>query len=220
VQIIKAAASGLPVAFEGEIFKVRNCRFSWIEAPAPPVYVGAGQEQMLRMAARHADGIMMSDVPPGPAASALATLDAGLAAEGKARPSFWTSVFTAWHVHDDEGEARREARRWLFLRGIFRPWLLAGFLDADDVALVMRSQPAFARAFAAGSDVVEGVPARVLDTLVDNVTLCGTPRSLERVIGKIRHLRDAGLGGVALRLYAQPQQSIHLIGERVLPALQ
>jgi len=219
VQIIKAARTGQAVNFDGDIYKVRNCRLSWIEAPPPPVYVGAGQEQMLRMAAGAGDGIMMSDLPPGPAADVIATLDQALAGTGKKRPGFWTSVFTAWHVYADEAEARREAKRWLLLRGIFRPWLLAEFLEPADVDLVMRSQPGFAKAFGAGSDVVEGVPDRVLDALVDNVTLCATPRKLDAVIAKLRHLGDAGLGGVALRLYANPAESIRLIGERIIPAL-
>ena len=219
VEIIRRAGSAEAVNFEGELYKVRNCRLGWIEAPAPPVYAGAGQPQMLRMAAGAADGIMMSDMPPGPAREVIATLDAGLAAAGKSRPSFWTSVFTAWHVYPDEAEARREAKRWLLLRGIFRPWLLAEFLAPADVKLVMASRAAFARAFAAGSDVVDGVPERVLDALIDNVTLCATPRSLDKVIGKLQELRDAGLGGVALRLYANPAESIRLIGERVVGAL-
>lgn len=220
LDIIRAAATGAAVNYEGEVYKVRNCRLGWIEAPAPPVYAGAGQAQMLRMAARAADGIMMSDVPPGPAAGVIGTLDAGLAAAGRSRPSFWTSVFTAWHVHDDLARARAEARRWLFLRGIFRPWLLAEFLDADEVQLVMNSQGAFARAFAAGSAEVEGVPGAVLDALVDNVTLCGTPQDVDKLAGKLRELHDAGLGGVALRLYADPARSIRLIGERIVPALR
>jgi 5,10-methylenetetrahydromethanopterin reductase len=219
VAIVKAARTGETVNFEGEIYQVRNCRLGWIEALPPPVYVGAGQSQMLRMAARAADGIMMSDVPPGPAADVLGTLDAALSAAGKARSSFWTSVFTAWHVYEDAAEARGEARRWLLLRGIFRPWLLAAFLDPEDVQLVMASRPAFARAFVTGSPVVEGVPDAVLDALVDNLTLCATPDTLDKVITRILDLREAGLGGVALRLYARPADSIRLIGERVLAAL-
>ena len=82
-------------------------------------------------------------------------------------------MFTAWHVYPDRQQALREGRRWLLLRGIFRPWLLAEFLAPDDVALVMASQAAFARAFAAGSHEVEGVPDRVLDALVENVTVAG-----------------------------------------------
>jgi 5,10-methylenetetrahydromethanopterin reductase len=217
VEIVKTAASGQPVNYDGQIYTVRNCRFGWVQSPTPPVYVGAGQQQMLRMAARVADGIMMSDMPAGPAARTLNLLDGFLAEHSKTE--FWTSVFTAWHVYPDAAAARREARRWLLLRGIFRPWLLAEFLDEPDVKLVMASQPAFLRAFQAGSHEVEGVPDRVLDALVDNVTLCGTTDHLEPVVAKLRHLKEAGLGGVALRLYADPAVSIRLIGERILPAL-
>jgi 5,10-methylenetetrahydromethanopterin reductase len=219
VEIIKAARTGHVVNFDGELYKVRNCRLGWIEAPAPPVYIGAGQEQMLRMAAATGEGIMMSDMPSGPAAQVIATLDGALKATGKGRPAFWTSVFTAWHVYVDEEEARREAKRWLLLRGIFRPWLLAEFLDPAEVHLVMESRAAFAKAFATGSHVVEGVPGTVLDALVDNLTLCATPRTVDKVITKLRDLRETGLGGVALRLYADPAESIRLIGERVVRAV-
>jgi alkanesulfonate monooxygenase SsuD/methylene tetrahydromethanopterin reductase-like flavin-dependent oxidoreductase (luciferase family) len=220
VEIMQAAKTGQAVNFEGQIFRVRNCRFGWIEATPPPVYVGAGQAQMLRMSAGVADGIMMSDVPPGPAAGVIGILDEALTGAGKKCGEFWTSVFTAWHVYEDGDEARREARRWLLLRGIFRPWLLAEFLDPADVDLVMRSRPAFARAFAAGSHAVEGVPDRVLDALVDHVTLCATPQQMDAVVSKLKALGAAGLGSVALRLYANPAESIRLIGERLIPALR
>jgi alkanesulfonate monooxygenase SsuD/methylene tetrahydromethanopterin reductase-like flavin-dependent oxidoreductase (luciferase family) len=219
VEIIRAAASGERVTYTGELFQVNNLQLRWLESAAPRILVGASQPQMLRMAAASADGIMMSDMPPGPAASAIGTLDAALAARGRRRPDFHTTVFTAWHVCADRQQAQREARRWLLLRGIFRPWLLAGFLAPDDVELVMASQPAFVKAFAAGSHVVDGVPDRILNALVDNVTISGSPDDLEPVLEKLRHLKAAGLGGVALRLYADPAASIRLIGERIVPAL-
>ena len=128
-------------------------------------------------------------------------------------------MFTAWHVCQDRDHALREARRWLLLRGIFRPWLLAEFLDPADVDLVMASEAAFARSFAAGSHLVEGVPDRVLNKMVDKLTVSGSPDNMEPVIDKLRQLRDAGLGSVALRLYADPAASIRLIGEKVVGAL-
>jgi alkanesulfonate monooxygenase SsuD/methylene tetrahydromethanopterin reductase-like flavin-dependent oxidoreductase (luciferase family) len=219
VDIIRAAAGGQRVSYSGELYRVDNLQLRWLESPAPPILVGASQQQMLRMAAGCADGIMMSDMPPGPAAAALRTLDVALEEGGRSRPEFRTTVFTAWHVCRDRREALREGRRWLLLRGIFRPWLLAEFLAPDDVALVMASQSAFARAFAAGSHEVEGVPDRVLDALVENVTIAGSPDDLAPVLAKLRHLKAAGLGGVALRLYADPAASIRLIGERILPEL-
>jgi alkanesulfonate monooxygenase SsuD/methylene tetrahydromethanopterin reductase-like flavin-dependent oxidoreductase (luciferase family) len=219
VEILRAASAGQSVHYKGQIYTVANCRFGWIESPLPPIYVGAGQEQMLRTAARVADGIMMSDMPPAPARRTLAMLDGFLAQHGRCRPAFWSSVFTAWHVYPDVTMARREARRWLLLRGIFRPWLLAEFLDEVEVQLVMASQPAFLQAFMAGSHDVHGVPDRVLDALVDHVTLCGSSERLDPLIAQLRNLKDAGLGSVALRLYTDPATSIRLIGERVVPAL-
>ncbi len=217
VEILRAAASGQRVTYTGELFRVSGLQLRWLEAAAPRILVGASQQQMLRMAAGCADGIMMSDMPPGPASAALGKLDAAL--EERRRPDFHTTVFTAWHVYPDRQQALREGRRWLLLRGIFRPWLLAEFLAADDVALVMRSQAAFAAAFAAGSHVVDGVPDRILDALVANVTIAGSPDDLEPVLAKLRHLKAAGLGGIALRLYTDPAASIRLIGERIIPAL-
>ena len=219
VEIIRAAASGQPVNYAGQLFRVKNLQLRWLESPPPAILVGASQPQMLRMAATCADGSMLSDMPPGPATAAIRTLDAALTAGGRSRPAFDTTVFTAWHVYSDREQAAREARRWLLLRGIFRPWLLAEFLAPGDVDLVMKSQPAFAKSFAAGSHVVDGVPDRVLDALVDNVTICGSPDDLEPVLQKLRHLKDAGLAGIALRLYTDPAASIRLIGEHILPAL-
>jgi alkanesulfonate monooxygenase SsuD/methylene tetrahydromethanopterin reductase-like flavin-dependent oxidoreductase (luciferase family) len=220
VEIIRAIASGQRVSYAGEMFQVSNVQLRWLESPAPELLAGASQEQMLRMAAGCADGIMMSDMPGRPAAAAIRTLDAALALRGRHRPDFQATVFTAWHVYPDRQQALWEGRRWLLLRGIFRPWLLAEFLAPDDVTLVMASQAAFARAFAAGSHLVDGVPDRILDALVDNVALCGTPDNLEPVLTKLRHLKAAGLGGIALRLYGEPAASIRLIAEKVLPALQ
>lgn len=220
VEIIRAAASGERVSYAGELFRVSNLQLRWLEAAPPAIQIGASQQQMLRMAAGCADGIMMSDMPAGPASQAIATLDAALKSHGRQRPDFTTNVFTAWHVYQDREQVLREARRWLLLRGIFRPWLLAEFLDPADVDLVMASEAAFARAFAAGSHLVEGVPDRVLNQMVDKLTVSGSPADPEAVIDILRKLRNAGFSSIALRLYADPAASIRLIGARLLPALK
>ncbi len=220
VDILQAAADGQLVNFTGELYRVRNLQFAWVEAAPPPIYVGASQAQMLRMAARVADGIMMSDMPAALTANAVSTLDVALQAHGKSRPDYATNAFTAWHVYRDAEAARLEARKWLLLRGIFRPWLLAEFLGPDDVQLVMDGQPAFAAAFRAGSATVEGVPDSVLDALVDNITFCGAVADLDGKILKLQDYARAGLTAIALRLYDSPMESIRLLGERVVPALR
>jgi 5,10-methylenetetrahydromethanopterin reductase len=219
VEIIRAAATGDPVNYAGDIYSVRNLALAWLEAEPPPVYVGASMPQMLRMSARVADGIMMSDMPVPLAAEAIETLDQGLARFGKTRPGFQTNAFAAWHVYADRQKATREARQWLVLRGIFRPEVLRRFLDEPDVERVMSSEEAFWSAFRSQSHVVEGVPDRVLDAMVENLTFTGSPEKPDQIIDKLKRFETAGLSGIALRLYDDPAGSIQLIGERILPAL-
>ena len=220
VEIMRAAAAGERVDYTGELYTVRNLRLGWLSAAAPPVFVGASQSQMLHMAARVADGIMMSDMPVPLTAAAIRLLDHALVTHDKERLAFTTNAFTAWHVYSDEREARLEARRWLLLRGIFRPWLLQTFLDDTDVEQVMSSRDAFVDAFRRGSAEVAGVPDRVLDALVDNVTFCGGLDELNAKLEKLRSYAAAGLSAISLRLYAQPAATIRLLGERVVPALR
>jgi len=215
VEIIRAAGTGEPLDYDGEIYRAKNLHLGWVSAAAPPVYVGASMPQMLAMSARAADGIMMSDMPPAPAAAAIETLDGALGEAGRSRPEFATNAFAAWHVYDDEAFARREARQWLVLRGIFRPWLLGTFLEARDVELVMSSRDAFWKAFREGSHEVEGVPAEVLDAIVDAITLTGTPADIDTKLEKLAAMSAAGLGAISLRLYRNPAASIRLIGERL-----
>jgi len=219
VEIIKAAATGNTVDFQGELYEVSNLRFGWLDSPAPPVYVGASMDQMLRMAARVADGSMMSDMPVPLAAAAIQSLDRALDHHDRQRPAFRTNAFAAWHVYDDPDRAIREARQWLVLRGIFRPWVLEEFLDEDAVELVMRSADVFWAAFRTGSHLVEGVPDRVLDALVRNLAFVGGISAIDNQINKLKSYEAAGLEAIALRLYADPAASIRAIGERVIPAL-
>jgi len=220
VDIIKAAASGENVDYQGELYEVHNLCFGWLSSPPPPVFVGASMEQMLRMAARVADGSMMSDMPVPLAAGAIQSLDRALAAHDKRRPEFQTNAFAAWHVYEDRERALNEARQWLVLRGIFRPWVLAEFLDDDAVALVMRSADAFWTAFRTGSPIVEGISDDVLNAMVENLAFVGQPANIDSLIDKLRRFESAGLESIALRLYAEPAASIRMIGERLVPALQ
>jgi 5,10-methylenetetrahydromethanopterin reductase len=220
VEILQRSASGESVNFTGELFQVHNLRLAWLEAKAPPIYVGASMEQMLKMSARVADGVMMSDMPIPLATGAIRTLDGYLENHGKWRPEFRTNAFAAWHIYPDREQAIREARQWLVLRGIFRPWVLREFLSDDDVELVMSSVDAFWKAFSSKSHVVEGIRDSVLDAMVEHLTFAGSTDELDRKIEKLQQYAAAGLGGISLRLYQNPAESIRLIGERVIPALK
>ncbi len=219
VEIIKLASGGKRFDYEGQLYKARGYQLGWLEAPAPKVYVGANMEQMLRMSGRVADGVMLSDLPPKLACTAIST--ACTAADDTRRTSadLWFSSFTAWHVYDDAQRARNEAKRWLLLRGIFRPWVLQEFLEATEIELVMGSQPAFLKAFVEGTHEIEGIPESLTDKLVDELTLTSSLADVDKLMEELRIYREAGLSSVSLRLYEQPADSIRLLAERILPQL-
>ena len=219
IEIIKQASNGAEVNYAGGLFTVEHLRLAWLESSPPPVYAAANQPQMLRMAARVADGVMVSDLPVPLAQAPLDTLRArrdelGLAAD------YWTNVFTAWHVYEDAQTAYAEARRWLFLRGIFRPWVLETMLEPEEVELVMAHQRDFFESFRNQSDEVAGVPRSVLNKLVDGLTLSGSLADVDRLIEELQRYAATGLAAVALRLYRNPHESLQLIGDRIVPALR
>jgi hypothetical protein len=75
------------------------------------------------------------------------------------------------------------------------------------------------RAFNTGGDVIEGVPADIMARFVDKATSASGLDQLEREIDRLRRFQAAGLTEIALRIYANPEWTIRLLGERVLPAL-
>ena len=59
----------------------------------------------------------------------------------------------------------------------------------------------------------------VLDAMVENLAFAGGIADIDKQTEKLRRFEAAGLGAIALRLYADPAESIRLIGERIVPAL-
>ncbi len=220
IEIIRRASGGERFAYNGDIFRVHGYGLGWLRAPAPAVYAGANMPQMLQMAGRAAGGIMLSDMPVSLLPAALATAREACAASGDDPDSLWFSSFTAWHVYADRRQARNEAKRWLLLRGLFRPWVLQTFLSPDETELIMQSQPAFLKAFVSGSHTVQGVPDALLDKLVDNLTLTASRDALAPLLAELQRYRAAGLSSVSLRLYESPAESIELLADQVLPHLR
>lgn len=56
-----------------------------------------------------------------------------------------------------------------------------------------------------------------MQKLVDHMTLTGDLSDLERVIRHMKSLEAAGLDEIALRLHDDPEESLRIIGERVVP---
>jgi hypothetical protein len=146
-------------------------------------------------------------------------LNASLRENGRDVSGFPVSNLYAWHVKSDARAARHEARAKVFVRGILENWYISPFLDEAECVLVEDNFPAFAAAYIGNSPDVEGVPDSLVDKLVDNLTWTGTEDEIDRFVEEMLVFKGAGVTELAIRLYDDPESSIRLIAERVMPAL-
>lgn len=220
VEVVRAAGPDRPLNYPGKIFQVWNYQPTWATHPAPRVYVGANKPQMMNMAARVADHVMVGDPTPGRFARSMEMLSGALATAGRQPGAITVSGLVAWHIKPDRGASMAEARQQLALRGMLDPWYLEEFLSPAECELVDRNRQSFFKAYKNGSAEIPGVPEPVLQKLVDHLTLAGTPDHLDAHIGRLLELGRRGLAEVALKLHNDQAAAIRLIGERVVPALR
>lgn len=219
VEFLQGAACERPFSYAGELFQVQNYNPAWASQTPPHIYVGASKPQMLRMAGRIADGVMMSDVTLPRINESMTLLRESLMQSGRSLAGFPVSNLYAWHIKADKQAALREAIAKLFVRGMLEDWYISPFLEPAECALVEERFAAFAQAYARNSHEVEGVPSALLAKLVDNLTFAGDYGSIDRCIAELLQFKAAGVSEFAIRLYDQPEESIRLIAERVMPAL-
>ncbi len=222
VEILKGASVSANEAlnYPGEIYTIRNYRAKWATAKPPTIYVGANSPQMFRMSARVADGVMMSDFTAPMVKDAVKIMHDALTANQRSKESLPINNFWAWHVKEDKQEAIKEARRNLALRGVLKRRYLTTFLNEEDCDFVESHMDAFWQAFDRQTHIIEGVPERIIDALVDNLTSTGDSSEIDKLIDDLRAFEDAGLTEIALGLHDDPAAAIELIGEHVIPAFR
>ena len=219
LEILRLASTGNPINYDGALFTVHRYHPSWATSSPPVLYAGANRTQMQHMAARYADGIMLSDKIIAQVKEARAIADGVLTNAGRDRQTFWLTNFWAWHVKETREEAEREARIWLALRGVLRRRNHEYFMDEVDMDIVDEMRPAFFEATRRRSPDIQGVPNRIITTLIENLTSCAAINELDKEIDRLLEFQKAGLTEIALRIYENPAATIRLLGERVVPAL-
>jgi 5,10-methylenetetrahydromethanopterin reductase len=220
VEILKLACTGKPITYKGEIYKVLYYHPSFVAGKPPMIWVCANGQQMLRSAAKYADGIFVGDHTPEDIGRMRAIVDRQLAEIGRPAAELRFSNFWAWHVKETREAAHREARRWLAIRATPYPeYYYRDLLPEEDMQVIWKNRAGIIRAFNKGSDVIEGIPPGIMERFVDKATSASGLDQLDREIGRLRRFKAAGLTEIALRIYENPEWTIRLLGERVLPAL-
>jgi alkanesulfonate monooxygenase SsuD/methylene tetrahydromethanopterin reductase-like flavin-dependent oxidoreductase (luciferase family) len=220
VEFVKGATTTRPFNYDGELFKITDYNPQWPTAAPPFVYAGANRPQMLRMAAKAADGIFMSDLSPGLTKGAMDAVHDRMAEIGRDPTGFRFNNFMAMYVYDDLAEARHEARRWIGFRAIFREYMMREFMDADEFQQILDHIPEIYAMAPKNESSVAGLDDELLDRSVDHLTLTGTPDDLDGIIEHLLEYKELGVTEVCIELKTRQEYNIRLIGERILPALR
>jgi len=221
IEIVRAAASGkYNEAYEGELFEVtRPFQMRWAKSSPAQVFSCSTEPQMLRMGARVADGLQMSDVTLPMFPDAMENIRLGLERRELPADDFRIGNFWAWHIKEDLEASMYEARRELIWRGgMLPPFSLSHYLDEDDEKLVMDNWLAFMTAFFTRTGNIEGVPERIVNHLISELSSAGTLDAIDAQLERYRQFAAAGLTDLALRLHDDPMAGLKLIGEHVVPA--
>ncbi len=220
LEILKGASPEKALNYNGDIYKVWGYRPRWYTDTPPLIYFGSNHPQSRRMAVKHADGLITSDFVVPLMKAFVADAKTELRAAGRDPAGYRFSNFWAWHIKKDAQASFAEARRELMLRGWLGEKYFAPFLDPDEVKLMRAHEQDFLNAFLRSTDVIENVPAGLVEKMIRNISFAGGLDQLEPAIETLKGFAAAGLTEIAIRVHDDPADAIRLIGEHVIPALR
>jgi alkanesulfonate monooxygenase SsuD/methylene tetrahydromethanopterin reductase-like flavin-dependent oxidoreductase (luciferase family) len=220
VEIIEAAATGEPVTYKGELYEVQYYHSSWVTQPPPPVYVCAGGPQMIRSSAKYAQGIYLGDHLPEHVAAVNEVIKEEQASIGRSDDSFRLLNFWAWHVKESQADARDEAAIWLAMRATPWPQFYHRLnLPDEEMQLVWDNLKEINVAYyKRDPNEIKKLPKEILHKVVDQCAATSSISNIDDEIDRFKRFEAVGLTDIALRIYENPEASIRLIGERVMPA--
>jgi len=163
VQIIRMAAAGERVNFEGKFYRLKNFRLA-IPAPSPPprIYLAALGPRMCELAGEVADGVLLNWIPPSAVPASLRHVEAGAKRARRNLADVDVAVYVRTCVTDEPEPVRESLAR--DITGYAIVSVYARFFEecgfAEEVEAVHRAWKAGDRAGA-----VKGISERVLDGL-------------------------------------------------------
>ena len=226
IEVIGLARRGkIAMGYPGQIFDInRPFIMPWAKSGGPLLYSCSSGPQMIRMGAEVAEGIQVSDFTVDMMPEAIENLQAGFAKRGNRPDDFRVGNFWAWHVKADRDVSLWEARRELIWRGAIigkEEHVLRQFChDDDEVSVIMDNWENFRKAFWTKSGEIEGVPPDLVSRLIEGLASAGGLEDLDKEIERYQGFAKAGLTELSLRVHDNPMESLKIIGERVLPAVQ
>ncbi len=191
VEALRALWSGDPVTVEAQRFCLRGARMMFRPSLPIPIYLAPIREQMLRLAGRLADGVVLSaGISAGYARHSLGFVAKGAQAAGRDRGSLHNAAYIFVMASNDERRAVETIRQKLAFV------LRNRFLD-ENVAFTGISIDQDAIIDAIGRRDLEGAARLVSDDAVEAFAVAG---DVQKCCDKLKSFIDAGVQELVLLL--------------------
>jgi 5,10-methylenetetrahydromethanopterin reductase len=196
VEALQALWSGEPVHRDAMLFRLAGARLAF-RPPAPiPIYLAPIKAQMLRLAGRIADGVVLSaGLSPGFVAHSLALAQAGAREAGRDPKALRRAGYLFFMASRDERRAIETARQKLAF--LFRNRFLDENLAHSGIPI---DQPAIIAAVSRRD--LEAAARLVPDEAVETFAVCGSPARCRR---QLDAFVAAGLDEPVLTLLGGPE---------------
>jgi len=188
VDLARSLLRGETSQGKGEQIRSSGFRLSHPPEQPPDIHLAALNEQMMRLAARVADGVWLNYLPWQRAADVVALINKEAAASGRPAPEILLSL--PCYITDDPAGAEARIRRMLtfYVTSPDYRKALAWHGFADEMAAAQT-------AFQARDK--QALSAAITSELVDSISLIG---SAGVVAERLSRYRDAGIGTLSVGL--------------------
>jgi probable F420-dependent oxidoreductase len=201
VEILRKMLSGDKVDYAGKTLQSKRFKLGGAPTGTVPIYLGALNEQMLRMTGELCDGVILNMVPESALPQILGAVRAG--AEAAGRDPNAIEVVSRLHVvmHDDEKAARE------LIRNVFGAYAATpGYNKCFEWIGFEQEAREIRERFAKGDRA--GVAAAVSDELCEAMAVIG---NADKIRARVRAYAEQGIDVCVINPIADPAGATKII---------
>ena len=210
VEIVRRLFAGETVNFEGEIFKLRGARLGFKPKRKIPIYMGAQGPEMLKLAGKISDGVLVNASHPSDLSHAASSIRKGMDEAGRKLEEVDIVAYTSFSTADSSEKAKNAAKP------------VVAFIVAATPPVVLErhgipAQEASKVKDAIASGKIGDAMASVTQAMLDAFCVYGTP---SECIKKIEDISKMGVTQfvVGSPIGPDPSASIDMVKREIMPS--